>query len=631
MCGICGIVVEDAAGGAVDAAALERMSLCLHHRGPDDSGVFVSESRRAGLGHRRLSIIDLAGGRQPMANEDGSLRLVFNGEIYNFRELRAELLESGHRFSTNSDTEVILHLYEDEGEQCVARLRGMFAFGLWDEPRRRLLLARDRLGQKPLFWHQACGRFLFASAIESILQHPGVPRAANAAAIHHFLTFQYVPHPLTAFDGICKLPPGHTLVFENGKADVRRYWAPELNIVPDRSEADWCGELRERLTEAVRLRLISDVPLGAFLSGGLDSTIIVGLMSKLMNEPVKTFSIGFNERRYDERRYARIAAERFRSDHREFLVEADALRTLPHMVRHFGEPFGDSSAIPTFHLSRVTREHITVALTGDAGDELFFGYPRYVATRIASGLDRSRLLRGLAGLKLWQKLPASVEQKTLLRKMKKFASSVGCPPAERYYRLIAIFNDEEKQALYQPGFAEQVQTSSFDLLHELYDAAGCDDPVAAVAFADLLSYLPCDLLTKVDVASMSVGLEARSPFLDHRFVEFALTIPPRLKMRGLGGKYLLKRAFADLVPPQILHRRKMGFGVPISSWFRTELSGYVREILLGPRMLARGRFRRDALERIVEQHVSGQADHGYRIWNLLNLELWEREFIDAAR
>ena len=628
MCGICGVLYEHE-GSHVDPALLETMAACLRHRGPDGGGVFVSPSGRVGLAHRRLSIIDLAGGKQPMANEDGSLHVVFNGEIYNFPQLRERLVRSGHTFATNSDTEVILHLYEEHGPDCVKHLRGMFAFGLWDEPRRRLLLARDRLGKKPLCWHHRDGRFIFASGIEPILKHPGVGRAASPHAIDFFLTYQYVPHPLTIFEGIAKLPPGHVLVYENGQATVSRYWQPELKIDGGRSVDDWCEELRSRLTDAVRMRLISDVPLGAFLSGGLDSSIVVGLMAKLTAEPVKTFSIGFTNRRYDERSYARIAAERFRTDHREFIVEPDALKTLPHLVHHFNEPFGDSSAIPTFHLARVTREHVTVALTGDAGDELFLGYPRYVATRIARTIDRLGPIGRALGSPLWQKLPASVEQKTTMRKLKKFAATLSCPPAERYYRLIAIFNDEEKQHLYEPAFLEMADAGSFGFLDDLYRAAATDDPAAAVAYADLRSYLPCDLLAKVDIATMAAGLEARSPFLDHEFVEFALAIPPCLKMKGLSGKHLLKRAFADLLPPEIIHRRKMGFGVPISSWFRGELAGYVRETLCSPRTLGRGRFRPQCVTRLVEDHVAGRADNAYKIWNLLNLELWEREFIDG--
>ena len=631
MCGICGILYENE-GSRVDPALLEGMALCMRHRGPDASGLFISQSGRVGLAHRRLSVIDLAGGKQPMTNEDGSLQIVFNGEIYNFQELRTRLVRAGHTFATSSDTEVILHLYEDCGAACVEHLRGMFAFGLWDGRAGRLLLARDRLGKKPLCWYHADGRFVFASGIEPILKHPGVARRVCPAAVDLFLTYQYVPHPLTIFEGIHKLPPAHVLVYENGCTRVTRYWQPELKAATQRSEADWCGELRERLTEAVRLRLVSDVPLGAFLSGGLDSSIVVGLMARLMKEPVKTFSIGFTDPRYDERSYARLAAAHFGTDHREFIVEPDALKTLPHLVHHFNEPFGDSSAIPTFHLSRVTREHVTVALTGDAGDELFLGYPRYVATRMAAAIDKWGPLRSIAAMRLWQKLPASAEQKTLMRKLKKFAATLACPPAERYYLLIAIFNDEEKSSLYEPSFAKQIEGRSFDFLNRLYEAADTRDPAAAVAYADLCSYLPCDLLTKVDVATMSVGLEARSPFLDHEFVEFALTIPPALKMNlwRLGGKHLLKRAFADLLPPEIIHRGKMGFGVPISSWFRGELAGYVREIILSPRSLSRGRFRIDSLRRLVEDHAAGRADNGYKIWNLLNLELWEREFIDGG-
>jgi len=622
MCGICGVVYEDEAARA-DEAVLRRMSLALRHRGPDDEGVFVSKSRPAGLAHRRLAVIDPAGGAQPMANEDGSLRLVCNGEIYNYRELRAKLIDAGHIFATKSDNEVILHLYEEHGPACVNELRGMFAFGLWYDHNARLLLGRDRLGQKPLCWYHQNGAFIFASGIASILKHPGIARTVSPAAIHQFLTYQYIPHPLTIYEEINKLPPAHTLVWEGGRTTVTRYWKPRLQVDETRSADDWCDELRERLTQSVGMRLMSDVPLGAFLSGGLDSSIVVGLMSKLAHEPVKTFSIGFADRRWDERPYARLAARKFGTAHHEFLVHPDALKMLPELVRHYGEPYGDSSAVPTFYLSRVTRDQVTVALTGDGGDELFAGYPRYLATKAASALDKLGPLRRLLGSPLWRLVPASVEQKTLLRRAKKFALAAGSP-LQRYYQWIAIFDDEEKRALYEPEFAERTGPGSLKVLEELYAAAGTEDPVAAVAYADLLSYLPGDLLTKIDVASMSVGLEARSPFLDHPFVEFALTIPARLKLRRATGKWLLKRAFADLLPNEILIRDKMGFGVPISSWFRGPLADYLRQVLLAPRSLERGRFRPDALREIVEKHIAGKADNGYKLWNLLNLELWER-------
>ena len=628
MCGICGIVNDDPRV-PLDPAILEAMSRLLAHRGPDDSGTFLSPSRAAGLAHRRLSIIDLAGGRQPMSSEDGRIRLVANGEIYNFRDLRASLIEKGHRFATASDSEVILHLYEEHGPECVSRLRGMFAFAIWDDAAGRLVLARDRLGKKPLFWHHGGGRLVFASTIAAVVAHPAVPREVDATAVDQFLAWQYVPHPRTIFRSIRKLEPGHVLVYEKGEPRVMAYWQPRMCVDRGRGIGDWCDELRARLTEAVRLRLVSDVPLGAFLSGGLDSSIVVGQMSKLTDRPVKTFSIGFPDTRYDERPYARIAAQHFGTEHREFVVDPQAVRTLPYLVHHYGEPFGDSSAIPTFHLSRVTREHVKVALTGDAGDELFLGYPRYTAMRLAAAVERLGPARRLLAARAWDRLPASVEQKTTLRKLRKFAAGLRLPPAERYCGWIAIFNADERRSLFEPAFAEQVGGDACDAIRGLQQSAGTDDPAAAAAFADLQTYLPDDLLVKVDVASMSVALEARSPFLDHEFVEFALTIPPELKLRGLDTKRVLKRAFADMLPPEIINRGKMGFGVPISSWMGRELSGFVRETLLCPRALGRGRFRPDAVRRLVEEHIGRRADHGYKLWSLLNLELWEREFIDG--
>jgi len=524
----------------------------------------------------------------------------------------------------------------------------MFAFALWDDTSKKLLLARDRLGQKPLFWHWNGQVLLFGSTIESILQFPGIAREIDPAAVDLFLAYQYIPPPRTIFKGINKLPPGHLLLFGNTFGSVRpvvsEYWRPRIQIAEGRSIDDWCGELRERLTEAVRLRLVSDVPLGAFLSGGIDSSIVTGLMAKLTDEPVKTFSIGFADRRYDETSYAADVAKHFHTEHRQHTVEPQALEVLPKLVRHFGEPFGDSSVIPTFYLSEATRRHVKVALTGDGGDELFVGYPRYKAMKLARLLRSLPLIGRAAASGIWQRLPVSVEQKTLLRRLKKFSGELRLPPARRYFNWIAIFNDEQRRNLYEPEFAEAVDAAfdtplqcrglnvqhadAFDFLLKSFEAAGTGDDCGATAYADLLTYLPCDILAKVDTAAMSVGLEPRSPFLDHHFVEFTLTIPPQLKLRHFTGKYLLKRAFRDMLPPQIISRNKMGFGVPISSWFRRDLADYVRRILLEPRALARKRFKPDVLRELVESHIAGRADNGYQIWNLLVLELWQREFME---
>lgn len=631
MCGICGILTR-APRHKIDEALLRRMCGTMRHRGPDDEGICLDawSGGQIGLGSRRLSIIDLEGGRQPMSNEDGALRVVCNGEIYNFHDLREHLLRRGHTLRTRCDTEVILHLYEDKGIDCIEDLRGMFAFALWDAAKERLLLARDRLGKKPLLYRLDGERLVFASCIRAILQAPNIPREVEAEALHHYLTYQYVPHPLTMFRGILKLPPAHRLLFERGEARVERYWRPEFSEAADMSEAECVEGVRGLLEEAVRLRMVSDVPLGAFLSGGIDSSIVVGLMSRQTREPVRTFSIGFEEKNYDELGYARTAANRFHSEHREFIVRPRAAEIIPELVRHFEEPFADSSAIPTYCVSKMTSEFVKVALTGDGGDECFGGYPRYRAVKLGGIADRlPGPLRRLLGWRGWQRLPASVEQKTLRRRAKKLLRALSCPPEQRYLMWISIFDEESKRFLCTADFASSVAgKDSLDFLDQYYRVAGRGDFLGKTTFVDLMTYLPCDLLAKVDVTSMAHSLEARAPFLDHKLVEFAATIPTHLKVRRWTMKYVLKRAFADLLPPRIVRRGKMGFGVPISEWFRRDLAGYVRDALLDQRALDRGYFRPQAVEQLIEQHVGRRADHGYRLWALLMLELWHREFLD---
>ena len=634
MCGICGIVGLNSAAEKFGQPDIVRMCDALAHRGPDDSGCYFADFKceagpgRVGLGHRRLSIIDLAKGHQPLSNEDGTVWIVFNGEIYNFQELRPALVAQGHRFRTDSDTEVIVHLYEQKGPGCLQELRGMFAFAIWDSSARSLFLARDRLGKKPLCYRVEKERILFASEIKSILQAGGVPRKLSLEALHHYLTYQYVPHPLTMFQGIAKLPPGHHLTWKDGRAEVREYWRPTCRPEPLK-EAECVARVRELLTESVRLRLISDVPLGAFLSGGLDSSIVVGLMAKLSNAPVKTFSIGFAEKRYDELDYARAVARHFKTEHREFVVRPNAIEIIPKLVWHYDEPFADSSAIPTYYVSQITRQHVKVALTGDAGDEGFAGYPRYRAVKLGLWFDRlpGFLRRALAG-KYWQRLPVSVEQKTKGRRLRRLFEALNLPPKERYVRWCAIFDDGRKAALYSPELrAALAPVASAKIFEEEYAKAPEADFLAATMFVDFMRYLPDDLLFKVDIASMAHGLECRAPFLDHKLVEFIGRIPTDLKLRGFTTKYLLRRAFGEMLPPEILRRSKMGFGVPISDWFRGELQGYLRETLLDPSALRRGYFAPESVRQLVEDHVAARADHGYRLWALLMFELWHRRFL----
>ncbi len=633
MCGICGIVSYDPKQ-PVNGDVVAAMSRVLAHRGPDDEGCYVAAFDDAaghaelGLGFRRLSIIDVAGGRQPMANEDETVWVAFNGEIYNFRELRPGLEAAGHRFRTRSDTEVLLHLYEEQGVECLQQLRGMFAFAIWDSRERRLMLARDRLGQKPLVYFHDAKRFAFASELKSILQLPNVPREVNHEAIHHYLTYQYVPAPLSILQGCHKLPPAHYALFQGNELRVERYWSPDFAAKSDAPEAQLADEVRGVLEEATRLRLVSDVPLGAFLSGGIDSSIVVGLMAKLMDEPVKTFSIGFEETKYDETSYARIVSDHFGTDHHEMTVRPNAVEILPKLVWHYDEPFADSSAIPTYYVSEMARQHVTVALTGDAGDETFAGYPRYRAARIGQWFDHlpGFLRRFLAG-PMWRYLPASVEAKTWRRRAKRLFEALNLSPEERYARWIAIFDDTRKHALYADGFAAGARPSA-ELLTDWYRRGGDPDFVGNTTYVDLMTYLPGDLLVKVDIASMAHSLEARSPFLDHKLVELSGAIAVRHKLRGLRSKHLLKRAFADLLPKRIVKRPKMGFGVPIAEWFRQELSGYVREVLLDATAVGRGYFKREAVEALIDEHVQRRYDHGYRLWALLMLELWHNQFVD---
>ena len=624
MCGICGIVSNDASE-RMDPQVVIRMRDTLSHRGPDDQGYYVGPG--VALGHRRLSIIDLRPeGRQPMANEDDSIRIVFNGEIYNFADHREWLASKGHRFRSRSDTEVIIHLYEEFGVECVKRLRGMFAFAIWDEPKRLLFLARDRLGKKPLFYRFDGTRLLFGSEPKSILAYPGVAREPDHEALDYYISFGYVPGPFSAFKGIRKLEPAHYLTLQHGRLDIHRYWQvhylPKLEI----SEREAGAQIVERLTEAVKLRLVSDVPLGAFLSGGIDSSAVVALMAKLSNTPVKTFSIGFKEPKYDETRYARIVARKFGTEHHEFTVEPDAAAVLDKLVWHYDEPYSDASALPTYYLSKLTRGHVTVALNGDAGDENFGGYRRYLVNVIAEYLyaipgPLRRLASGAAfqGGKLFR------ENRMFSKKLRILANTLTMEPREGYASLMTNLNAEDKRRLYSDDFARSVNLSAAEkLIATLYRRSDAQDLVDATLNADLNLYLPDDLLVKVDIASMAVGLEARSPMVDHEFIEFVARLPSRFKISGLTLKAIFKKALKGLLPAEILGRRKMGFDVPLEHWFRGQLRDFLCDILLSRQAVERGYFKPSAVKALVDDHLSGGIDHQSQLWNLLMLELWHR-------
>lgn len=630
MCGICGIVWDDAQRPS-PSGLLQRMTDRLEHRGPDGSGYF--EQPGVSLGHRRLSIIDLAGGTQPLANEDETVWVTFNGEIYNFHELTDLLQAKGHVFKTRSDTEVLVHLYEEYGPEMVTRLRGMFAFAIWDAKDRTLLLARDRLGQKPLvYWHNASGLH-FASELKALLADPAFPKEMDNTALDHYLAYQYIPHPRTIYKAARKLPPAHFAVYKDGTLTLHRYWKPDYETEVVRSEADYINELRQTLTEATRLRMISDVPLGAFLSGGIDSTIVVGLMRQVSNAPVKTFSIGFPIKEFDETSYARMAARHLQTDHEEFIVEPDAVDVVSKLAWFYDEPFSDSSAVPTYYVSKMTRQRVTVALTGDAGDELFCGYLRYQATQIGQWFDRlPRPLRSLITARLWQRIPASAKQKSKLRRLKKLTAILAQTPETRYRHWVSIFDDAARADLYTDSFASQLnEEPASDFLDRLYAELPGRDFMTRTMYVDLLSYLPVDLLTKVDIASMANSLECRGPFLDHHVVAVAGRMPLSLKLRGTTKKYILKKAFPDLLVPEIQKRAKMGFGVPIDHWLRKELAPMTQDLLLSPTFTQRGWFKPDAVARLVHDHIEGRWDHSYRLWSLMMLELWARTYLDAPQ
>lgn len=624
MCGIVGIL-NLASEQPVTAAPLERMAATLTHRGPDDAGTHIDPHGRCGLGFRRLSIIDVVGGHQPIANEDESVWLVFNGEIYNFHTLRKELEAGGHVFRTQTDSEVIVHLYEEHGEACFERLAGMFAIAIWDQRHHRLVLARDRFGKKPLTYGVFDGRLVFASEAKAILALNGVARKLNPQALHQYLVFQYVPAPHSIYRGFHKLLPGHCVSIDAGATRIpasQPYWQLRIGHFSG-SYADALAELDWRLREAVRRRLISDVPLGAFLSGGVDSSIVVGLMRELDVSPLRTFSIGFADARYDETQYARQVAELYATEHHEHIVTPSAREILDTLAYHYDEPFADSSAIPTYYVAQWARREVTVALTGDAGDEAFGGYDRYRAAQLAAALDwlPETLRRACASPARW--LPRGAPR-TLSRKVYRFATAVGAPAARRYMNWVQIFDPSQLAEGYTPEFRRQVAiegpTTWFESLYDGVEGS----PAARAIYADLHSYLPYDLLTKVDIASMACSLECRSPLLDHELVEFAVSLPIEWRVRRRGGKRILKDWARARLPAAVLDRPKMGFSVPVGEWFRGELQDLLRDSLLGPGSFSAEIFRTSWLHKLVEGHLSGRENHEHALWTLLMLEQWHR-------
>jgi asparagine synthase (glutamine-hydrolysing) len=630
MCGICGwIEFQGNSEIGESSALLERMNAALAHRGPDDRGAIVFDA--AVLGMTRLSIIDVDGGRQPMANQAENCGIVFNGEIYNFADLRDDLKHRGHRFRSRSDTEVILHAYEEWGADCVERLRGMFAFAIYDGRKfgaARLFLARDRLGKKPLYYYEDRQRLIFGSEIKAILANANVRRRVNRTVMPLYLAYGYVPSPFTFFENIWELPPGHVLLVDGDKVVLRRYWSPpgQPLAAPRLCESEHVQQLRERFEEAVRLRLTSDVPLGAFLSGGVDSAAVVALMTKLLGGPVRTFSIGFaDEPSYNELPFARLVARRFGSEHHEFVVQPDTIELLPKLVWHYDQPFADSSALATYWVAQLARAHVKVVLTGDGGDELFAGYERFAAARLAEYYRRApRFLQAAMGrfVRSW---PESTAYNDLARRLKRFVGSAALPLPERYLEWVGIFKPDVLRHL----IADAVEIDPLDHFRGYFTGRSDGDPVAELLGVNLSSYLPGDLLVKTDRMTMANSLEARCPFLDHCLLEYASGMPSALKLKGMTTKYVLKRALETILPSEIIWRKKHGFGVPIGRWFRAGLKDFLCDYLLSSTALGRGYFDEQALRRLVGAHMSGECDHGQRLWALLTLEIWHRQFIDG--
>lgn len=654
MCGIFGMIDSQ----VPDLAQMIGATQMLQHRGPDDWGVTALISTQAGrapvvgpfdqrvqvrtiaqeysvvLGHRRLSIIDLTkAGRQPMVDPESGNWITYNGEIYNFKAIRQDLRAHGYTFHSRTDTEVLLLAYRQWGIQCVDRLQGMFAFGIWDAVGQRLVLGRDRVGKKPLFYYQDKTRFVFASELKALLAVPGVDRRVNPSAIDEYLTYGYVPGAQTIFREVQKVPPGHLLIWEKGKLSLLPYWEPRPAFVSPRhtqqSEEAWREEVRRRVEECVEARLVGDVPMGAFLSGGIDSSAVVGLMARRMPDRLKTFSIGFREQSFNELGHARVVADHYRTDHHEFIVEPRAADLLHKLVWYLDEPFADASVLPTYLLAQLAREHVKVVLTGDGSDESFAGYESYRIEQYVAWYGRvpgpvRHVLASLLG-----HAPESTSRTAVLRRAKRFIEKADLDIAHREWR--TFFPLDLKRNLYSTSFREAVGSgNALDRRVRAFLESEGLDWVTRLQLWDFLAYLPDDLMVKTDRATMAHGLEARCPFLDHTLIEACAAMPPHLKVHGRDTKYILKRALEGIVPHEIIHRPKQGFAVPVSRWFRGELREMAHDLLLSVQSVGRGYFERDRVEDLIRAHGRGEADHGHKLWALVNLEIWHRKYMDAS-
>jgi asparagine synthase (glutamine-hydrolysing) len=627
MCGICGFVVPP--GDKPSGEVLGRMLRTIVHRGPDDEGTHVGA--REALGTRRLSIIDLETGHQPLSNEDGSVWIAYNGETYNFAELRADLEARGHRFATRTDTETIVHAYEEYGPDCLEKLRGMFAFAVWDGRKERLFIARDRLGKKPLYYAVLPdGTFVFGSELKCLTAYPALERALDPRALDMFLTLEYIPAPLSIYKNVSKLPAGHSLTFEAGRVSVRRYWDIEAQPPgPGLPFEEACDRLYDLLKEAVKLRLVSDVPLGAFLSGGIDSSCIVGLMRELGASPLKTFSIGFEDASYNELAFARRTAEAFETEHEELILEPKALELTEQLVRHLDEPFGDFSIFPTFLVSRLARAKVKVALSGDGGDEVFGGYEHYQAQKL--GRIPGAALVGRAAAAVTGAFPPSDKKKGAWNKARRYARGLTMDRAARHLRWMMFLSAREKRRLYGPGLVGTLaglrEVRELDPFEGVFARLDDFDRTTAELYLDLKTYLVDDILVKVDRMSMATSLEARTPLLDHKLVEFAFRLPGSWKVHGLKTKHIFKKTMERLLPRENIYRRKEGFSIPIKRWLKTDLREMLLDHLSEERIKREGLFNAQAVAKMVDRHLAGRENYSHQLWALLVFEIWKENYL----
>ena len=628
MCGICGVVSSETLGSS-HTGLLKSMCLTLYHRGPDDEGYYIDQN--AGLGVRRLSIIDLVTGQQPISNEDRSIWVVFNGEIYNYRTIRAQLEARGHVFATQSDTEVIVHAYEQYDQECLHLFNGMFSFAIWDANRKRLLIARDRLGIKPLYYWTNNNQIIFGSELKSLLANPSIPRDIDPIALDYFLTLEYIPNPHTIIKNIHKLPPGHYLLFQGGSLRIEPYWDIEPRKLP-RNELDCEEALMDLIKDSVQMRLVSDVPLGAFLSGGIDSSTVVAFMTKVSNSPVRTFSIGFEEESYNELPFARQVATAFETEHLEHKISPDISNLAEQLAGHLDEPLGDFSIFSTYLVSEMARKSVKVVLSGDGGDEVFGGYDTYVAQSMHGYYSmlptslRKRVLPSLAGL-----IPPQRAKKGLVNKAKRFVEGSAYPGSLQHTRWMLFLNEGEKHQLYQSEWRDQtIGVEPTTLLEGYFQKANQWDSLAQQQYVDIKTYLVDNILTKVDRMSMAVSLEARVPLLDHRIVEFALNLPQHMKLQRNKTKIILRRAMKEVLPQNVLTKPKQGFSIPLKHWLRGPLKPLMMDLLSQEVIRQRGYFEPQTITRWVDEHLRGRANHSHRLWALILFELWQQKNIDPA-